>query len=379
MKQIIYWSPCLSNVGTIKSTLNSAVSLANYKNKEYTVKIINICGEWDRYKDYIVSNKIKLIDLTFNYFKYLPKEGYLSSRFSYIAIFLISFFPLLFFLAKEKRKAFFVSHLVTSLPLFFSIFFHKKINFILRISGYPKLNIIRKFYWKFISKKIIAVTCPTLELKTQLEKQKIFEVKKLFFLPDAILNIKDFATKKKENIKLPHDKKFILAVGRLTKQKNYIYMINELAPFLLENNNYNLIILGDGEHRKEIKKEIIRLNIFDKVIMIGHVNNPYAYMKKSSVLVLSSLWEEVGFVLVESALSNLLVISSNCKNGPKEFLSNGKAGYLFENNEKNQLKKEILKIKLDNFEKKVFAKKNASKYTKFRHFLRFEKIINELV
>ena len=156
-------------------------------------------------------------------------------------------------------------------------------------------------------------------------------------------------------------------------------MINELAPFLLENNNYNLIILGDGEHRKEIKKEIIRLNIFDKVIMIGHVNNPYAYMKKSSVLVLSSLWEEVGFVLVESALSNLLVISSNCKNGPKEFLSNGKAGYLFENNEKNQLKKEILKIKLDNFEKKVFAKKNASKYTKFRHFLRFEKIINELV
>ena len=47
--------------------------------------------------------------------------------------------------------------------------------------------------------------------------------------------------------------------------------------------------------------------------------------------------KEVGFVIVEAAVCNTFVISSNCKNGPKEFLMDGKAGILFENNENNGL------------------------------------------
>ena len=62
------------------------------------------------------------------------------------------------------------------------------------------------------------------------------------------------------------------------------------------------------------------------------MNNVFKYFKKGEVFVLSSLWEEVGFVMVEAALTNLFVISSNCPNGPKEFLSNGRYGILFENN-----------------------------------------------
>ena len=50
-KKVIYWSPCLNPVGTIKSTINSAVSLSKYS-KDYEVAIINACGEWDKYLDY---------------------------------------------------------------------------------------------------------------------------------------------------------------------------------------------------------------------------------------------------------------------------------------------------------------------------------------
>ena len=106
--------------------------------------------------------------------------------------------------------------------------------------------------------------------------------------------------------------------------------------------------------------------------------NTTLFMKKASALVLSSLWEEVGFVLVESALSNLLLISSNCKNGPKEFLSQGKAGYLFNSKVKNQLKDSINFIHSDNYKKKVLAKKNSLQYTDFRHSLIFNKIIKIL-
>ena len=60
-------------------------------------------------------------------------------------------------------------------------------------------------------------------------------------------------------------------------------------------------------------------------------------MRVCDVFVLSSLWEEVGFVIVEAALCNSFIISSDCPNGPKEFLDNGKKGILFESNKKKAL------------------------------------------
>ena len=72
---------------------------------------------------------------------------------------------------------------------------------------------------------------------------------------------------------------------------------------------------------------------------MGYSENIFQYMKKAEAFILSSLWEDPGFVLIESAMSNLFIISSNCKNGPKEILLNGKGGLLFESNQKGELKK----------------------------------------
>ena len=102
-KKIFYWSPCLDRVGTVISTINSAISLSKY-NKNNDVRIINACGEWDQYKELLNKNSICLIDLNFKYFKVLPKRGFISSRFSYIIIYLLSFFPLYFLLKKEQPK-----------------------------------------------------------------------------------------------------------------------------------------------------------------------------------------------------------------------------------------------------------------------------------
>ena len=74
MKNIFYWSPCLSNIGTINSTLNSAIGLKKYFKENYKVVIINVCGEWDKYRVYLKKNNIEIKDLGFNYFKFLPKE-----------------------------------------------------------------------------------------------------------------------------------------------------------------------------------------------------------------------------------------------------------------------------------------------------------------
>ena len=377
-KKIYYWSPCLNPVGTVKSTMNSALSLSKF-DKNSDVKVINACGEWNDYKDEFKSGSVELIDLNFNYYKFLPKTGLMKSRLSYIIIFLFSFLPLLRLLKKDKPDVLII-HLITSLPMCLFYFFDIKTNLILRISGYPKLNYLRNYFWKLVSKKIYKITCPTNELKLNLVKNKIFYKEKVFLLPDAIIDITKFQSQiADKKIKLPGNgkKKVILAAGRLTRQKNFIYLIQEFMEFLKLNNNFILIILGDGEEKTKLQNFIKINKLETKVYLLGHVKNVYKYMKKSDVFVLSSLWEEVGFVIVEAAISNLFVISSDCPNGPSEFLDYGQNGILFKSNQKNSLLKSFKNFvnDKDKFTKKVKAKKFSLKYTKFRHY----KILNEII
>ena len=85
-KKIFFWAPFLNTVGTIKSTINSALSLKKY-HKNCEVYIINTCGEWNNHQKFCLENSIHLINLSFNYFKFLPKEGFLLSRLSYFVIY----------------------------------------------------------------------------------------------------------------------------------------------------------------------------------------------------------------------------------------------------------------------------------------------------
>ena len=352
--------------------------MKNIKKKKFDVKLINACGEWDEYKNDLNKNGIDVIDFPIKYYKFLPKTGYFSSRFSYIIIFLLSFFPLLVLLKKEKPN-FIILHLITSLPLFLLLLFSFKTKFILRISGYPKLNILRKKFWQKVSCKLFKITCPTEELLTKLNLTKIFPNKKVFFLQDAIINFDNFYPFKKIDFKDYGitNKKIILSVGRLTVQKNFSYLINEFSKFLKIKNQYVLIILGKGEEKKNLIKLIKKKNLSNSVYLLGNVNNVYDFMRSSDVFVLSSLWEELGFVIAEAALNNLFIISSDCPNGPKEFLNHGKNGIIYNTNKENSLLNALVNFsELKNPEEKIInAKKNCSKYTKFKHHKNLIKIL----
>ena len=378
-KKIFYWSPCLDRVGTIISTINSAISLSKY-DKNNDVKIINVCGEWDQYKEMLNNNSINLIDLNFKYFKILPKKGFLSSRFSYIVIYILSFFPLYFLLKKQKPNKI-VLHLITSLPLTLLNLFKFNTDFILRISGYPKLNIVRKFFWKLSSKKLKIITCPTLDLKKDLENLDLFDQDILHYLPDAIIRIKNLRKKNylPEDFNLIKNKRVILSAGRLTKQKNFSYLIDEFSDFLKINNNFVLFILGEGEDKKKLIQLIENKGLKEKIFLLGFKQNIYSFMRNSEIFILSSLWEEVGFAMVEAAICNSYIISSDCPNGPKEFLNNGKNGILFKSNSKKSLSNSLINYSnLDKekiFADKVILKKKTSNFTMFKHYLTLNKLL----
>jgi glycosyltransferase involved in cell wall biosynthesis len=383
MKEIYYWSPCLEKVGTYWSTMNSAVSIAKYSKENFSVKILNVCGEWDSQKKFLEENNVKLIDLGLNYYRFLPKSGFLKSRFSFIVIFILSIFPLIYFL-KVKKPEFFVIHLITSLPIILFSFFYFKTKLILRISGFPKLNFLRKFLWKMVSKKVYKISCPSIDLINQLSIMKIFLTDKIFFLPDPIIRvakfINDLNSLKKVNYKKPK-RNYFISVGRLTKQKNFKYLINEFKAFIRNNEEIDLLIFGEGEEKKNLLKQIKDYNLTKRIFLMGYSDLVYAYMKNAQAFILSSLWEDPGFVIVEAGMCNLFIISSNCKNGPSEFLQNGKGGILFESNKEDSLKNALDEFFLPNQNhdvKKLLTKKNCLKYTLLRHFEIFNKnLIND--
>ena len=278
-KKIFYWSPCLNPVGTVKSTLNSAIAAKKFGKNKYDVTLINAFGEWDQYLDFLKKNNIEIFNFKYRFYKYLPKKGFFQSRISYLIIYFFCFIPLLR-LIKKSKPDYLISHLITSLPLTIMNLFNFDTKFILRISGMPKLNFIRRNFWKLISKKIFLVTCPSLELKSKLTNINLFKESKLHFLPDAIIDIKKFKIESREEtgeLQKFKNKKIIFSAGRLTKQKNFTYLIDEFSAFSETNKDFVLLILGDGEERKILEKKIIEKNLQDKVFLIGYVKNVYKF------------------------------------------------------------------------------------------------------
>lgn len=378
-KKIFYWSPGFAKIATFKAVINSAISMRKY-NKNHEIFIVNFFGEFNTYKKNIELSNINLINL-FNekILKYLPKYGWFKSRLSFFLIFILSFLPLKKLL-KNKRPEFFIIHLVSSLPLILLILFNFKSKFILRISGYPKLSFIRKLIWKIAFKKIYAVTCPTELTKKKLLEANLIEEKKLHVLYDPIININQIK-KLKNSFFEKQKEKFFLTAGRLTKQKNFEFLIKAYEKFII-NSGKLLFIAGSGEKYKKLKKIISQKKLDDKVFLIGHVSNIFKYMKNCEAFILPSLWEDPGFVLVEAAFCRASIISSNCKNGPIEFIENNKCGFGFKNNNLIDFEKQFNNfLKADKkiiLQKKFHAFKKTKNFSNFRHFKNLNKILYTL-
>ena len=130
------------------------------------------------------------------------------------------------------------------------------------------------------------------------------------------------------NKKVFKKKNYIINIARLRKQKDHKTLLYAFKIFLKKNKKYKLIILGHGNLEYELKFLAEKLEISNKVIFKGWVKNTIPYLKKSKILVLSSIYEGLGNVLIDSINYNVPCISTNCPSGPSEILLNGKGGYL---------------------------------------------------
>jgi len=139
------------------------------------------------------------------------------------------------------------------------------------------------------------------------------------------------------------DHPLILAVGRMTRQKDFSTLIRALK-LVRERVPARLIILGDGEHRDQLEGLISELDLGDCVSVPGFEPNPYKYMKAADLFVMPSLWEGPGHVLIEAQAMGTPAISTDCPAGPADTLLNGEAGWLVPVGDHVKMSEAILEV-----------------------------------
>jgi glycosyltransferase involved in cell wall biosynthesis len=119
----------------------------------------------------------------------------------------------------------------------------------------------------------------------------------------------------------------LIAVGRLVEQKGYEYLLQALQ-ILLRRRAARLLILGSGPLRSSLDTYTHELRIEDHVEFLGFQPNPFKYVARADLFVLSSLWEGLPTVLLEAMALGVPVVATRAPYGTEEVIQDGSSGCL---------------------------------------------------
>jgi len=153
----------------------------------------------------------------------------------------------------------------------------------------------------------------------------------------------------------PGEPPVILGVGRLTEAKDFPTLIRAFT-LVRKERPARLMILGEGEDRPKLDALVKELGLEKDVALPGFVENPYKYMKRAAVFVLSSKWEGLPTVLIEAMALGTPVVSTACPSGPSEILEGGKWGRLVPVGDVEALAKAIVEALSTSHDKYAFQR-----------------------
>lgn len=133
---------------------------------------------------------------------------------------------------------------------------------------------------------------------------------------------------KPEHPWIERDVELILSVGRLEPEKDPETLVRAFARLHEDHPATRLLVLGDGSLRSELERLATHLGIDGAVSFPGFVSNPYGFMQRSDVYVLSSSREGLPTALIEAMACGCPVVATDCPNGPREILDDGRFGPL---------------------------------------------------
>ena len=139
----------------------------------------------------------------------------------------------------------------------------------------------------------------------------------------------------------------IINIGRFTDQKDHLTLlksVNELKNKI----NIRLLIIGRGVNYNKLIK-FIDINKMNKIVKIlNFKKNPFPYLKKADLFLLTSKFEGLPNVLLEAATLKKNIISTDCPTGPREILKDGRYGFLCEIENYKQISEKIIQFRSKN-------------------------------
>jgi glycosyltransferase involved in cell wall biosynthesis len=137
----------------------------------------------------------------------------------------------------------------------------------------------------------------------------------------------------------------IVAAGRLADAKNYPLMLDALA-LLRQSIDARLVILGEGEREADIRRHIATLQLGDAVRLRGFQTNPWKYIAKADVFVLTSHYEGFGNVIVEAMACGVPVVAT-ASPGTREIIRDGIDGILVEHHRPDAVAQALARVLAD--------------------------------
>ena len=191
-------------------------------------------------------------------------------------------------------------------------------------SGWSK-NFIKNYIYKVGLNLADTIIVNSIEFKQEMKKKFSINATHIY----NPLNKNEIIKLSKKKVKNLFPKKTlkIISVGRLVDQKNQLTILKAIN---IIKNLYpvRVVLIGRGIDLYKIKN-YIKSKKLSKIVKIFYTSNPFPYIKQADLFILSSKYEGLPNVLLESIVLKKMIISSACPTGPKEILLDGKAGLLF--------------------------------------------------
>jgi glycosyltransferase involved in cell wall biosynthesis len=232
-------------------------------------------------------------------------------------------------------------------------------------------NFIKSRIYKFFINKADGIIVNSKKFKN--------EVKQRYKINSFLINNPfDFKKIKKlanQNIKykFPKNKLKLINIGRMTDQKDQILILKAIN--LIKNKiKVFLLIIGKGKNKSKLKNYIKKNKLEKNVKLMNYQSNPYKFIKKSDLFILSSKYEGSPNVLIEALFLQKSIISTDCPTGPDEILKSGKYGQMFKVGDFKKLSKLILSFKK---KKKIIPKNYFNSYKMENSCKKYSKFLND--
>jgi glycosyltransferase involved in cell wall biosynthesis len=193
-----------------------------------------------------------------------------------------------------------------------------------------RLKNIRRILMKQTYRKADKIVAVSRSIKKALEEDFGVQSQKTVCIYNPV-SFEDIRSKSEEGVRHPllKDKnKVVLSVGRLEHEKRFDRLLRVFSSVREEHENARLIILGKGTLQRPLQNLAHQLNIDKWVDFVGYKSNPYAWISKADVFVLSSDREGLPNAILEAMACGVPVVATDCLSGPGEIITHSMNGLL---------------------------------------------------